>query len=563
MNKNIGVYVCECGPNIPERIDIDKVVEELSSLDEVKTVKKHSLLCSNDGKKFLKEEIEKEELTHVVVAACSPKDHENTFMKVCEESGMNPYLFQLVNIREQCAWMIPDKEEATSKALKYIKAGIHRVMYHDPLEKKELEINVDVLVIGGGISGIEASLSLAGPNRKVHLVEKAESLGGMAGKLSQILPHQGSKIKLVKEKIEQAKNNENINIYTSSEVKEVRGFLGNFEAVIKSTPEEGEEKEQEIKTGAVIVATGFDLYDLKENPVYGYQENENVISALEFEDMINSEKIELKNGKKPKSVALIHCAGRKEKGYCSKVCCLYNIKFAHYLKDNLPDVEVKELYIDLCLPHKKDQSYFDQAKEKGIEFVRMDEVVKTKKSGDKIEVEYKNNDKTEKISVDMVVIAPAMVPSKDTSHLAELMNLPLDKSGFFKELHEMLDPVATPMEGVYITGCALGPRNIPESMTQSHASSGKILSSLIPGRKVKPEVKVSVIKEEVCTGCQTCLSVCFYGAISYDPFKGVSVVNEAICRGCGSCVGSCPSGAIRSKHFTYYQLYQEVMEALR
>jgi len=312
-----------------------------------------------------------------------------------------------------------------------------------------------------------------------------------------------------------------------------------------------------------VVATGFDLFDLKENPAYGYGENENIVSALEFEDMINSKKIELKNGKKPKSVALIHCAGRKEKGYCSKVCCLYNLKFAHYLKDNLPDVDVKELYMDMCLPHKKDQSYFNQAKEKGVEFIRMDDIVKTKKSGDKIEVEYKNNDKTDKLSVDMVVVAPAMVPSKDTSHLADLMNLPLDKSGFFKELHEMLDPVATPMEGVYITGCALGPRNIPESMTQSHATSGKILSSLIPGRKVKPEVKVSVIKEDVCTGCQTCLSVCFYGAISYDPFKGVSVVNEAICRGCGNCVGSCPSGAIRSKHFTYYQLYQEVMEALR
>ncbi|MFW6123889.1 MAG: CoB--CoM heterodisulfide reductase iron-sulfur subunit A family protein [Acidobacteriota bacterium] len=563
MNKNIGVYVCECGPNIPERIDIDKVVEELSSLDEVKTVKKHSLLCSNDGKKFLKEDIEKEELSHVVVAACSPKDHENTFMKVCEEAGMNPYLFQLVNIREQCAWMIPDKEEATAKAIKYIKAGIHRVIFHAPLEKKELEISVDVLVIGGGISGIEASLSLAGPNRKVHLVEKADSLGGMAGKLSQILPHQGSKIKLVKEKIEQAKNNENINIYTSSEVKEIRGFLGNFEAFIQSNQENEEGKEEEIKTGAVVLATGFDLYDLKENPVYGYGENENVVSALEFEEMLKNEKIELKNGKKPKSVAFVHCAGRKEKGYCSKVCCLYTLKFAHYLKDNLPDTDVKELYMDLCLPHKQDQSYFDQAKEKGVEFIRMDEVMKTKKSGDKVEVEYKNNEKPDKLSVDMVVVAPAVVPSKDTSHLAGLLNLPLDKSGFFKELHEMLDPVATPMEGVYITGCALGPRNIPESMTQSHATAGKILSKLIPGRKVKPEVKVSEIKEDVCTGCQTCLSVCFYGAISYDPFKGVSVVNEAICRGCGNCVGSCPSGAIRSKHFTYSQLYQEVMEALR
>jgi heterodisulfide reductase subunit A len=560
MNGSIGVYICECGPNIKDRIDIDKVIEEISSKEHVKTVKKFSLLCSNDGKKFLEDDIKKEELTHIVVAACSPKDHEQTFMNVCERAGVNPYLFQLVNIREQCAWMIPDKEAATSKAIKYIRAGIHRVILHNPLEKTEIESNPDVLVIGGGISGLEASLSLAGKERKVFLVEKAESLGGMTRNLSQLLPHQGASLSMIEEKINQTEKDENIEIFTSSEVIDVKGFLGNFEVSLKANGGNGEE--QKIQVGAIIVATGFRLFDPKEKPQYGYGKIENVITALEFEDMMKSGKILLKNGKPPKSVALVNCVGRDDKGYCSKVCCLYSIKFAHHLKDKLSDVEVTDFYVDLCLPHKADQNYFEEAKKKGIRFLRI-EAAELEERGDKIEVKYKKDGKNDSISVDMAVLAPAMIPGEDTSKLAEMLNIPLDRTGFFKEIHEILDPVSTPMEGVYIAGCALGPKNIPESIVQSQAISGKILSSLIPGKKIEPEVKVSEIREEFCTGCQTCLSVCFYGAISFDSFKGVSVVNEAICRGCGSCVGSCPSGAIWSKHFTYPQLYQEVLAALK
>jgi heterodisulfide reductase subunit A len=560
MNGSIGVYICECGPNIKDRIDIDKVIEEITSKEHVKTVKKFSLLCSNDGKKFLEEDIKKEELTHIVVAACSPKDHEQTFMNVCERAGVNPYLFQLVNIREQCAWMIPDKEAATSRAIKYIRAGIHRVVLHKPLEKIEIECKPDVLVIGGGISGLEASLSLAGKERKIFLVEKKESLGGMTRNLSQLLPYQGTNLSMIEEKIKQVEKNENIEIFTSSELIDVKGFLGNFEVSLKSDGGNGEE--QSLQVGAIVVATGFSLFDPKEKPQYGYGKIENLLTALEFEDMMKSGKILLKNGKPPKSVALVNCVGRDDKGYCSKVCCLYSIKFAHHLKDKLSDVEVTDFYVDFCLPHKDDQNYLEEAKKKGIRFFRT-EAVELEAKGDKIGVTYKKDGKNERISVDMVVLAPAMIPGEETSKLADMLNIPLDRTGFFKEIHEILDPVSTPIEGVYIAGCALGPKNIPESIVQSQAISGKILSSLIPGKKIEPEVKVSEVREEFCTGCQTCLSVCFYGAISFDSFKGVSVVNEAICRGCGSCVGSCPSGAIRAKHFTYPQLYQEVLAALK
>jgi heterodisulfide reductase subunit A2 len=560
MNGKIGVYICECGPNIKDRIDIDKVIEAVSGIEGIKTVKRYSLLCSNDGKKFLEEDLKKEELTHVVIAACSPKDHEQTFMRVCEKAGVNPYLFQLVNIREQCAWMIPDKDAATEKAIQYVMSGIQRVALHSPLKQVEIESKPDVLVIGGGVAGLEASLSLAGPDRKVYLVEKEEALGGKVKKLFSLLPHQGNDLSLIEKKIKAAADHDNIEVLTSSQVADVRGFLGNFE--IEITRVDGEGSGKTIQTGAVVVATGFGLFDVSKAPQYGYGKIDDVLTALEFEEMMKQGEVKLKNGDSPKSIALIHCVGRNEKGYCSKVCCLYSIKYAHYLKDTFPDAEVTDFYIDLCLPHKADQKYFDEAKEKGVRFLRTDDTQLEEKNN-KIQVTYHTDGGKKNLFVDMAVLAPAMVPSEDIPKLAEMLNIPLDRTGFFKEIHEILDPVATPAEGVYIAGCALGPKNIPESMVQAQAAAGKIFSGLIPGKKIKPEVKVSEVVEEFCTGCQTCLSVCFYGAISFDSSKGVSVVNEAICRGCGNCVGSCPSGAIRSKHFTYPQLYQEVLASLR
>lgn len=561
MSKKVGVYICECGTNISDRIDIDKIIDEISPIEEVGIAKKYGLLCSPDGKKYLVEEIKKEELTHLVIAACSPREHEQTFMKICLEAGLNPYLFQMINIREQIAWMIQDKEAATRLATKSIRAGIRRVILHNPLEKIEIESNPDVLVIGGGIAGIEASLSLAGNDRNVYLVEKTDTLGGMTKKFAELLPHQGTNLGVIEEKIEQVNDNKNIEVLTSTEVEDIRGFLGNFEITVADREKDSEKKE--FKVGAVVVAIGFNLYDPKEIPAFGYGNVENVISALEFEAMSASGKIMLKNGKPPGSVALIHCVGRNEKGYCSKTCCLYSIKFAYYLKNKLPDVDVSEFYQDLCLPDKADQDYFEEAKKKGIHFIRADEI-EIKDNAGRIKVEYKSAEgKKENLTVDMAVLATAMVPSKDTSKLAEMLNLPLDETGFFKEAHEMLDPVSTPIEGVFVSGCALAPKNIPESIIQSQAAAGKILSSLIPGKKLEPEVKTAEIREEFCTGCQTCLSVCFYAAISFDEHEGISVVNEAICRGCGSCVGSCPSGAIIIKHFTYPQLYREVLEALR
>ncbi len=561
MERKIGVYICECGPNIAEKIDIDKVIEAISSIEDVSIVEKYKLLCSADGKKFLEEQIKKQGITHLVVAACSPKEHEKTFMEICEKADLNPYLFQLANIREQCAWITEDKYEATKKAVRLIKAAIGRVRYHSSLEKQEIESNPDVLVIGGGIAGIEASLQLASSDRKVYLVEKTSSLGGLVTNFDKTYPEMKSTSDIINKKIQEINKNENIKIFTDSEVEKAIGFFGNFEAKIKRTTEESEPVE--FNVGAVVLATGSTLFNPEKNFQYGYGKIDNVVTSLEFEKMNLLGKISLKNGNKPSSVAIINCVGRDEKGYCSEICCLYSLKFAYYLKDKIPNIKISNLYSDLCIPGKYNQKFYEQAKTKNVGFIRSSDIEVTKK-GEQISINYKDENNSKKsLQVDMVILAPAVEPAVDAPKVAEITGVSQDDKGFFEEEHEKLNPISTSTEGIYIVGCAQGPKNISDTLVQSDAAAGKILSSLIPGKKLEPEVKTSHISESFCIGCKTCLTVCSYGAITFDEAKKVSVVNEVICRGCGNCVAACPSGAASIKHFKFNQLYQELREAVK
>jgi len=561
MNLKIGVYICECGPNIAEKIDIDKIIDIVTPLEDVAIVEKFKLLCSVDGKKFLEEEIKKNNITHLVVAACSPKQHEKTFMEVCENAGLNPYLFQLANIREQCAWVTDDKNEATDKAIRLIKAAIKRVRYHSSLEKKEIECNPDVLIVGGGIAGIEASLQLASSDRKIFLIEKNQTLGGLIKNFKKTFPTMNPVDNILNKKIDDINTNENIKVFTDANVEKILGFFGNFEVSIKK--EKVENDLIELNVGAIVLANGSTFFDLKNTPQYGYGKIDDVLTALEFEKMNSSGKILLKNGKTPKSVAIIHCVGRDEKGYCSEICCMYSLKFSYYLKEKIPDIKISHFYSDLCIPGKSYQKFYEKIKEKNIGFFRSKNINIDKKS-DKINIEYKDDAEDKKTQlVDMVILAPAIESTSDASRLAEIASISQGDGGFYAEEHEKLAPVTTSTNGVYIVGCAQGPKNISDTLVQSEAVAGKILASLIPGKKIEPEVKVSHISESFCIGCKTCINVCSYGAITFDETKKISVVNEVICRGCGNCVAACPSGAATLKHFTFNQIYQELIEAAK
>jgi heterodisulfide reductase subunit A len=561
MNRKIGVYICECGPNISEKIDINKVIEAVRFLNDIVVVERYKLLCSEDGKKYLTEQIKKYGLTHLIVSACSPRDHQLTFMEVCENAGINPYLFQLANIREQCVWITADKEEATKKAIRLTKAAISRVRCHSPLEKKEIKSNPDVLIIGGGIAGIEASLQLAHSDRKIYLVEKTPSLGGLIKNFEKTYPEMHPCSTKIQQQIETMNATNNIKIFTDSEVEEILGFFGNFEIKVKKNT--SQKDSVSFNVGAVVFATGSALFNPNKTPCYGYGKFDNVLTALEFEQMNLSEEIVLKNNKTPKSVAIIHCVGRTEKGYCSEICCMYSLKFARYLKDKIPDIKVLNFYSDLCIPGKTHQKFYEQTQGKNIDFIRAKDIEIAKK-GEHLTITYGDEKSGKKnYDVDMVILSPALEPTADTAKLAEFTGVCLGDGGFFAEEHEKLDPISTSTQGVFIAGCAQGPKSIPDTIIQAEAVTGKILSSLIPGKKIEPEVKVSSISESFCIGCKTCLDVCSYGVITFDESKKVSVVNEVICRGCGNCVAACPSGAITLKHFTFNQIYQELKEAIQ
>jgi heterodisulfide reductase subunit A len=565
MAKKIGVYVCECGSNIADNVDIDRIIKTISPIRDVEIIEKHRLLCSEDGKKFLEQSIKDHGLTHLVVAACSPKQHEHTFMNVCLAAGLNPYLFQMANIREQCAWVTPDKEEATDKAIRQITAAIARVAYQEALQKRDIDVFPDVLVIGGGIAGIRATQVLASPDRKVYLVEKSSSLGGKVKGFDRLFTKMESGSALIENELRKVEEDENVEVFTDSEVEQILGFFGNFEIkVIKKATSE----ERNFNVGAVVLATGFDLMDMKELPQYGYGKLDDVYTSMEFEQMNVPDgptggKVLLKNGKAPGSVAIIHCVGREEKGYCSKVCCMYSLKFARMLKDKLPEVKVSELYSDLCVPGKAYQKFYEETKGLGVEFIRADKTSVTQ-DGKGITVKYESESGPKgDLAADMVILVPAMEPTNDTNSYAEMLGIPVDNEGFLGQEHQKLAPVASSVEGVFVVGCAQGPKSILESIVQSEAAAGKILSALVPGRKLELEVKTSEISETFCTGCKTCISVCPYSAINFDDFRNIAVVNEALCHGCGVCAAACPSGAARVKNFAFAQIYQEVEALLK
>jgi heterodisulfide reductase subunit A len=565
MAKKIGVYVCECGNNIADNVDIDRIIKTICPMRGIEVIEKYRLLCSEDGKEFLNQSIKDHQLTHLVVAACSPKQHEHTFMGVCISAGLNPHLFQMANIREQCAWVTPDKEEATDKAIRQITAAIARVAYQEALQKKDMEVSPDVVVIGGGIAGIRAAQLLASPDRRAYLVEKGASLGGKVRSFDKLFTRMESGAALIESELGKLEGNENVEVFTDSEVEQILGFFGNFETkIINRTTGE----ERQIYVGAVVLATGFDLMDLSGLTQYGYGKVDDVYTSLEFEEMNlpdgpTSGKILLKNGNPPTSVAIIHCVGREEKGYCSKVCCMYSLKFAGMLKDKLPDVKISEIYADLCLPGKAYQKFYEETRNSGVEFIRAEKTDVTRnRKGVTVKYENESGPKGE-LTTDMVILVPAMEPANDTGKFAAMLGIPADNQGFLAQEHQKLAPIGASVEGVFVVGCAQGPKSIAESIVQSEAAAGKILSSLVPGRRLELEVKTSEISETFCSGCRTCISVCPYSAISFDDFKRIAVVNEALCHGCGVCAAACPSGAARVKNFAFSQIYQEVEALLR
>jgi heterodisulfide reductase subunit A len=558
----IGVYVCWCGTNIAMMVDVEAVIKEVSKLPNVVIAKDYKYMCSDPGQDLIIKDIKENNLNRVVVAACSPRMHEPTFRRALETAGINPYFFQMANIREQVSWVHTDRKEATRKAKTLVAGAIKRVVHHTPLEKRFVDINPATLIIGGGISGISAALEIAESGKPVFLVEGSEQLGGKARKLDLTYPFMYSGKQMIRPLIKKVEEHENIKLFLKSKVKDISGYIGNFEAKVLNTS-----STEELKFGNLILATGLNDFDAGKVTNYGYGKYPDVITALEFEEMLSKGLIQTKEGKEPDNIAIIHCVGSRNNDYnpyCSRTCCMSALKYANQIRSALPESNIYDIYADMRAFGKGCEELYTITSRKGVMFLMFDQRAQLPivKDGDKkcnllIEIDELLSGEHVEVPADMVILMTGMEAHKDAKEMAHMAGISLDKNKFFIEKHPKLDPVATTTDGVFIVGSCQSPKDIPDSVSQAKGAAARILATIAQG-KVQVEATTAHSNEEICCGCQFCISVCPYSAISFDREKGVSVVNEVLCKGCGTCSSTCPSGAISSKHFTDIQIMSQI-----
>ena len=547
QDPKVGVFLCYCGNNIGGVVNIPEVAEFARHLESVEFVDENTHSCSSEGIRKIQEAIKEHDLERVVVASCTPRTHEPLFMEAVEEVGLNKYLFQMVNIREQDSWVHGfDHAAATKKAKYLVQMGVEKARYLEPEEDPEIQITPGCLVVGGGVSGMTAAISVASQGFPVYLVEMEPHLGGLVSQLSGLLPTDQSAEKLLEDMIGRVEAEKNIHVFKSSTVDAVEGFIGHFTATIK-TPKEPVVKE----IGTIIVATGADV--LKPNGYYLYGEHDDIITQLELETKMRDD------FKVPDTVTMIQCVGAmEEKGrtYCSRVCCGVAIKNSTVLKKKRPDADVRVLYRQLTAYGVDLEKYYQEALDLGVKFIKYI-------PEDPPEVTIKDDTVTIKVNdilygeehtykTDLLVLSTPLIPREETKDIAKKLRVPLNSDGFLLEAHPKMRPVDFSSEGIYMAGTAHSPKNIAESITQGMAAASH---ALIPLRKqiMKVEAIIAEVNPEVCVGCGACASVCPFKAIDWGP-TGFPRVNKAACKGCGLCSVECPVGAMQLKYFKDYQL---------
>jgi heterodisulfide reductase subunit A len=556
----VGVFICRCGTNIARGVDVPKVVRYAKSLDDVVHAEESMFACSIDATTHLGEVMKEQGLNRAVVAACTPRTHEPVFQETLREVGLNPYLFEMANIREQCSFVhAKDKAAATKKAQDAVRMAVAKARLLRPLHQLSMDVNHAALVIGGGTSGMVSALSLAEQGFEVHLVEKTESLGGTARKIYHTL--EGGDIQTyVQELITKVNKNTGIQVYTEANIVETSGFVGNFITTVSS---EAEKVVKEIVHGVTIVATGAEEFKPTE---YSYGKDPRVLTLLELE-------AEIVNGgnriAQCNNLVIIECVGSRdsERPYCSRVCCGQAVKNALKLKEMNPEMEIYVLYRDMRTYAFK-EDYYQKAAEQEVKFIRFE-------LDDKPEVEViqENGQELLRVSVtepilgkrlvidaDVLALGTGIVPSAENKVLSQIFKVPLNEDGFFLEAHMKLRPVDFATEGIFMCGLAHSPKCIDESHAQAQAAASRAATVLVKDF-VDAEGIICSVNEKICSGCGVCELVCPYKAIKVDSDKRVAKVNEALCKGCGSCGSACLAGVINMNHFEDEQILAQI-EAL-
>jgi heterodisulfide reductase subunit A len=553
----IGVFVCHCGKNIGGYVDVPSVVEYAKGLPNVAYSEHNLYTCSEEGITSIKRRIQEHDLNRVVVASCTPRTHEPLFRSACVEAGLNKYLFEFANIRDQCSWVhmrLP--MEATEKAKALVRMGVAKARLLEPLEEIDIDVVPSCLVIGAGAAGMTAALNLANQGFDVHLVEEREELGGMLRGLDKLFTGEQDATELIAPLVEQVSKHEHITTHLSSKVKEVKGFIGDFDATL-----EHGQQETTIKVGTIIVAVGAD--EFKPAGQYGYGEMAGVLTQLELEARMKEGAVGAKD------VVMINCVGARvpERPYCSRFCCLTAIKNAVLIKENDPNANVWILHRDLMTYGVEFEHYYRRAMESGVRFVRygLDRPPEIAGNGavESVTVYHQLLGEQVELPCDLLVLTTPLVPRADNVETSRMLKVPLSSEGFFLEAHLKLQPVEFATDGIYIAGSARWPVEVAEAVFQGCAAAAKA-SAPMKRRYVRPEAVTSWVNEDVCGGCGICVSMCPYGAMQMRTEDGVRVAHSitALCKGCGTCGAACPSGAISMSHFTDEQIMAQIEAVL-
>ncbi len=573
----VGVYICRCGGNISDVVDVEKVAETARLIPGVCVAKVHTFVCSDPGQHLISDDILQENLDRVVVASCSPFLHEQTFRGAVSRGGMNPYLYEHVNIREQASWAHKhDPAGATTKAIRMVAAAVGKLRLAQPLDKIKLPNHRRALVIGGGIAGLKAAADLAGRGIKVLLVEIADQLGGHLNERGRIYPSEHDASEFVSALVTQVRASSNIEILLSSKVSAVSGFIGNFKIVIESLRSDGSTSKMDETVGAIIMATGYRPY-IPQNGEFLYKAEPCVLTLPEFIQHMQSLSGDAKQltycGQAIRNIGFLHCVGSRQidgihqpspngalNTYCSRTCCTTILQQALAVRKRFPHTGVFDFNQDIRTYGRGEENYYTQASRQGVVFFRyngdepprVEAATGSRGKDGVLRIIVKDaltwGEELE-IGVDMLVLGTGMIPGQITG-LIEAMKLAVGEDGFLQEVHPKLRPVELAVNGILVAGTAQAPMNVHETLAAAGAAAAKA-AAMFATEEVELNPYVAEVDLSRCSGEARCVTQCDYeGALKMVQVEvdGVMVdraeVNAGLCVGCGACVAVCPHRAI-------------------
>ncbi|MGQ9625383.1 MAG: FAD-dependent oxidoreductase [Anaerolineae bacterium] len=563
----VGVFACRCGKSVAGVVDVPALVAYARTLPDVAHAQELEYACFPEGLEEIKKAIEEHDLNRVVVAACTPRTHEALFQDAIRRAGLNPYLLEFVSIREHCAWVHADMPEAaTRKAKEIVRMGAARARNLRPVYKDEIEFNHTALVIGGGLAGMTAALTIADEGYDVFLVERESELGGNLRNI-YFTPEGLDPQRLLNSLIKSVQCHERIAIYTNTEVVKFGGHVGHFRALLRGRGDDGQIKEWEVEHGVTIVATGASEY---KGNVYMLGEDPRVLTQLELEKRLVEAPDEIRN---LKEVVMIQCVRPPGMNldYCSRTCCTNTMKNAIRIKQFNPDCQVYVLFKDLITYGFREQ-YYTEARERGVIFLRYTEETRpeVRPMNGRLQVYLKDSIIGDSLVLepDIVALSMAITPVEGTTELARMMKLPLSPEGFFMEAHLKLRPMDFIEEGIFLCGMAHYPKFIEEAIAHALATAGRAMTIL---SKDKLEVGgvIAEVDQSKCVACLTCVRTCPFQIPVIDPeaigngeIKGAAYIEPAKCQGCGTCTSECPANAIQLRHYRDEQIMVRELGAL-